>query len=386
MCSPHAIAYGTACVACPLVSPSAAALSIAAVDEAVQAAYRREQMSHLCPCTRSSATRQAAGQQPDISSLSRLMAGASLGGSVNANGKADGTFDGHDSVAIVASCLAAATVKAMTTVPRMDVLKLRFNFGKALFYNDARMGGAMRANVLQTLSQLKAFRIGKDLKSVYSNGATAGQVCSVTSWLKGEGFSRGSDKQTVSLHVTDVDANASYNIAMDAMPGGLLSIRKIKTASTKVCFVTSIRPQDQLDARFKVLGHYTTQLDPDVAAKLRGVGKQCRIDLSRNKLDTPNLGCVGLTRQHCRIKSKQVYNGSLRQTGAMDIGIKISVVTCVTDEGTHCEIQGVSEPLNDLLLQLHAAGNSSAQAAREVSAVVPRILKWCDKLSAQCAA
>ncbi|MEW5301555.1 MAG: hypothetical protein WDW36_004408 [Sanguina aurantia] len=377
MCSPHAIAYGTACVACPLVSPSAAALSIAAVDEAVQAAYRREQMSHLCPCTRSSATRQAAGQQPDISSLSRLMAGASLGGSVNANGKADGTFDGHDSVAIVASCLAAATVKAMTTVPRMDVLKLRFNFVSAVT-------GAHDTQCLNV--PLQAFRIGKDLKSVYSNGATAGQVCSVTSWLKGEGFSRGSDKQTVSLHVTDVDANASYNIAMDAMPGGLLSIRKIKTASTKVCFVTSIRPQDQLDARFKVLGHYTTQLDPDVAAKLRGVGKQCRIDLSRNKLDTPNLGCVGLTRQHCRIKSKQVYNGSLRQTGAMDIGIKISVVTCVTDEGTHCEIQGVSEPLNDLLLQLHAAGNSSAQAAREVSAVVPRILKWCDKLSAQCAA
>lgn len=41
---------------------------------------------------------------------------------------------------------------------------------------------------------------------------------------------------------------------------GSLSIRKIKTASTKVCFVTSIRPQDQLDARFKILGHYTTQV------------------------------------------------------------------------------------------------------------------------------
>lgn len=65
----------------------------------------------------------------------------------------------------------------------------------------------------------QAFRIGHDIKSVFSNGATARQVSSVTSWLKGQGFTRGSDKNTVSLHVVDVDANASYNIAMDVMPG-----------------------------------------------------------------------------------------------------------------------------------------------------------------------
>lgn len=39
-------------------------------------------------------------------------------------------------------------------------------------------------------------------------------------------------------------------------------------------------------------------------------------------------------------------------------------------------------PLNELLLKLNAEGNSSEQAAAEVSAVMPRIMAWCDRLSA----
>lgn len=44
-------------------------------------------------------------------------------------GRADGTFYGPGSLAIATSSLAAAIVKAMTTLPRMDAFKLRCNFG-----------------------------------------------------------------------------------------------------------------------------------------------------------------------------------------------------------------------------------------------------------------
>lgn len=76
------------------------------------------------------------------------------------------------------------------------------------------------------------------------------------------------------------------------------------------------------------------QLASTVEAKLRSVGQQCRFDLVRNFLATPSLSSVGLTKQHCRIKSKQIYNGTLRKVRTLSGKIQMTLI-----ESVHHELQ-----------------------------------------------
>lgn len=45
-------------------------------------------------------------------------------------GVAEGSFHDHKSVDCLVGCLATSIAKAASIVPQLDVLKLRFNFGK----------------------------------------------------------------------------------------------------------------------------------------------------------------------------------------------------------------------------------------------------------------
>lgn len=96
------------------------------------------------------------------------------------------------------------------------------------------------------------------------------------------------------------------NLFCGHMSRGLLSIRKIRTASTKVCFVTSIRPQDQLDARFKMLGHYTTQVRQQAYCKQL----------------VDNIGVLVL----CMLASGAIYVGLKRYPAAVSLVGRIALL------------------------------------------------------------
>ncbi|MEW5302536.1 MAG: hypothetical protein WDW36_005313 [Sanguina aurantia] len=185
--------------------------------------------------------------------------------------------------------------------------------GKALFYTDKKMRQGVPADTPQTLAQLRAFKIGDNLKSVFSNGATAAQVKAAKEWLLSEGFAQGQERQTITLHLKDLDANAQFSITLEVHAGGALSIQTIKTATTKVCFVTSVRPPDQLDARIMLIGHYSTQISRTTKDKLQQVGETCSFDSATSRLGTPGLAAMGLSLNHFRIKHKQGFHGTLQQ-------------------------------------------------------------------------
>lgn len=66
----------------------------------------------------------------------------------------------------------------------------------------------------------QALRIGEDTKATFSNGVSTGQTGATADWLQSEGFTRGPDKRTLSLNLTDSKTNARYRMSMQIHDSG----------------------------------------------------------------------------------------------------------------------------------------------------------------------
>lgn len=75
------------------------------------------------------------------------------------------------------------------------------------------------------LSLLQAIKLGRQMKSLFSNGISAVQAQSTADWLLDQGFSRQADSSMLSLHVVDVDANAQYTLAMEIHDGCVVFVQ-----------------------------------------------------------------------------------------------------------------------------------------------------------------
>jgi hypothetical protein len=270
--------------------------------------------------------------------------------------------------------LLAALGKGCGHSPAFNEIKLRFNWGKALFYRGPYAGEVLG------LAALQARSIPDDFKSVYSNGVAAGRAADVVARLRAAcpgGLVQVGGKQSASLHVLHRRSNAGYAASMIRAAGGRLELRKIKCATSKLFFLTRMSGAGGSggeDWRAKLLGMYSgAGVPPALADRLRELAPACRLAPGGGDLDAASyalLHSADLELGKLRIKSKSTFEGWLDLPSGGRLAIKVSV-SLVSGPGgcRHTEVGGCSPDFNsELAAALAAADSGSSRLAPERAA------------------
>ncbi|KAI8477511.1 MAG: hypothetical protein J3K34DRAFT_3294 [Monoraphidium minutum] len=256
-----------------------------------------------------------------------------------------------------------AAERAVRYQPRFDEVKIRFNFGAALFYRGPRDGETL------SIRQLKGRAIPGDMKAVFSNGVGAAARAALLARLTGRlGFKLVERKERVSLHLEEMGRNAGHALSLTKSPSGALSLRKVKSAANKLAFLTLLdgRPSAP-DFRAKLIAHY----QPSGAAAARGPPLERIASAARlagrggaPRLEVPDLCDYDLKVSRERHKSKEVYEGCYE---GLAIKVTFSRVWSPDKGAAHAEVTGACPELTALLaaaLAAHALAPGDAARLR----------------------
>uniref|UniRef100_A0A383VJR1 Uncharacterized protein n=1 Tax=Tetradesmus obliquus TaxID=3088 RepID=A0A383VJR1_TETOB len=350
-------------------------------DEAAQAAGRREELYELQPEHPAAGVWAPAG---DIDTLTDALSGVQLGSSRSSGTPIHLAGQQHSLV----QQLVAAAAQGVRHSPAFDEVKIRFNFGKALWYFPRTA-----APHSWTIQQMQAKQIPRDFKSVFSNGVQASQVDSLQDWLEGKGFEVVETKERASVHLLQHGANASYSLSFIKQWGGGLTLRKAKSGSSKLFFLTLLNSSGQPDWRAKLLGQYHFQQGSETQALLARIASGAT--LVGNKLRLPGLSAHDMSLDKERHKSKTIYVGSYSSSSssssssscsrrglAMEIKVSVSKVSSADGCSEGWEVAGTSSQANVLLQQMLARGTASAAQQAELAAHVDNMLGFAQEAAA----
>ncbi|WIA21444.1 hypothetical protein OEZ85_000653 [Tetradesmus obliquus] len=345
-------------------------------DEVAQAAGRREELYELQPEHPAAGVWAPAG---DIDTLTDALSGVQLGGS-RLNGTPIHLAGQQHSVV---QQLVAAAAQGVRHSPAFDEVKIRFNFGKALWYFPCTA-----APHSWTIQQMQAKQIPRDLKCVFSNGVQASQVHSLQEWLASKGFEVVETKERASVHLLQHGANASYSLSFIKQRDGGLTLRKAKSGSSKLFFLTLLNSSGQPDWRAKLLGQYHFQQGSETQALLARIAAGAT--LAGSKLRMPGLSAHDMSLDKERHKSKTIYVGpyssssssSSRRSLATEIKVSVSRVSSADGCGDGWEVAGTSSQANTLLQQMLARGTASAAQQEQLAAHVNNMVAFAQEAAA----
>jgi hypothetical protein len=338
-----------------------------------------EALFHLAPVAGGQQARQQRPAGAVADDLAAMLAGVRLqggsGGASRSAGAGTRSSEGTTTVFLLQAeggvedtlhGLLSALGKGCGHSPAFNEIKLRFNWGKALFYRGPYAGEALG------LAALQARRVPEDFKSIFSNGVAeaAGGAAGVVARLRAAcpgGLAQVASKQGVSLHLLHRRSNAGYSVSMLCGAGGRLELRKLKCSTSKLFFLTRLSGSGE-DWRAKLMGVYSgAGVPPALAAQLRELAASCRLAASGSDLDATShalLHSADLGLNKLRVKSKRTFEGWLDLPSGRRMAIKVNV-SLVTGPGgcSHTEVGGCSPDLNAALAAALAAAGGSARLA-----------------------
>ncbi|GFR45158.1 hypothetical protein Agub_g6542, partial [Astrephomene gubernaculifera] len=368
-------------------------------DEAARATGRPNKLFELSPARDSSNISSSGGggggaYADEADSLAALLAGASLRPSraapaAAAAGKAASGGEGARFHAAAAGALRGSVARALSdaariaaaNTPSFDVLKLRFNLGKQFFSDQGEFEkrSAIPLSELQALSPDAMFK-----KSTYSNCVPTSTVPRVVSRLSQRmGFTLVDTKTTATLHVIDQALNVHYAVGLSLSshgdgPGGV-TLRKVKSSSSRCHFAALLGGPEQLDMRIKLIGQRDLQDSRAQAAADHIVAACNRVGYAVATSSSSSGGYLpaNMRLELARRKTKQVYEGEHRTASGNLLRMRLSLLTVEDKDGRRNEITGtlpdVDQELSRLLGEAVPAGTSrsgggSSPASRRAAA------------------